>query len=306
MSAAAAPSWFTFSGRIPRRLAGYRGRDRPRPRPGASSTSPVSLRPPRSAKHTPLPPQRATALRPHSATHVTALPNSPTCRNVPTPKTRNAVNCTPDAFRFCGRFSGANMGPIRYRGFMSGEESRGCPQCGAPVSYVGRGRRPVWCSSRCRNIAAVTRRGAREAAVQIRMIDVPKAPKPRPERTPTQEERDQSAISRVVRSSRLSRDLLVRLRSRRQRGELDSEVWDDITAMLDQFVPGYSPRLSPPTPRPTAPSTPASATTLPELIQAIDRLSAGLETGRIYDRDFATLGPALERLGNAWVRRTSR
>jgi hypothetical protein len=110
----------------------------------------------------------------------------------------------------------------------------------------------------------------------------------------------------VARSSRLSRDLLVRLRSRRQSGELDSEVWDDITAMLDQFVPGYSPRLAPPAPRPMAASKAASASTLPELIQAIDRLSAGLETGRIYDRDFATLGPALERLGNAWVRRTSR
>ena len=139
----------------------------------------------------------------------------------------------------------------------------------APRSRMQAGRRPVWCSSRCRNIAAVTRRGAREAAVQIRMIDVPKAPKPRPERTPTQEERDQSAISRVARSSRLSRDLLVRLRSRRQRGELDSEVWDDVTAMLDQFVPGYSPRLAPPAPRPMS-------------------------------------GSALERLGNAWVRRTSR
>ena len=55
-----------------------------------------------------------------------------------------------------------------------------------------------------------------------------------------------------------------------------------------------------------AASAPASATTLPELIQAIDRLSAGLETGRIYDRDFATLKPALERLGNAWVRRSLR
>ena len=44
--------------------------------------------------------------------------------------------------------------------------------------------------------------------------------------------------------------------------------------------------------------------TLPDLIQAIDRVSSGLETGRISDRDFATLGPALERLGNAWVRRT--
>jgi hypothetical protein len=138
------------------------------------------------------------------------------------------------------------------------------------------------------------------------MIDVPKAPKPRPERTPTQEERDQSAISRVVRSSRLSRDLLVRLRSRRQRGELDSEVWDDITAMLDHFIPGHSPRTAPPLARPPVASQPASATRLPDLIQALDRLSAGLETGRIYDRDFATLGPALERLGNAWVRRTSR
>ena len=151
----------------------------------------------------------------------------------------------------------------------------------------------------------MTRRGAREAAVQIRMIDVPKAPKPRPERTSTREERDELAISRVSRSSGLCRDLLVRLRKRRLRGELDSEVWDDITRMLDQFIPGYLPR-TPPAPPTSAASRPASPTMLPDLIQAIDRLSSGLETGRIYDRDFATLGPALERLGNAWVRRTSR
>ena len=163
----------------------------------------------------------------------------------------------------------------------------------------GRGRRPVWCSSRCRNIAAVTRRGAREAAVQIRMIDVPRTPKPRPERTPTQEERDESAYLAVVRSSRLSRDVLVRLRSRRSRGELDSEVWDDVTAMLDHFIArlraeGHCRRQLP-----TAAATPASATTLPELIQALDRLSAGLETGRIYDRDLPPSGPALNRLGDA-------
>ena len=167
------------------------------------------------------------------------------------------------------------------------------------------GRRPVWCSGRCRNIAALTRRGAREPAVQVRMFDVPKAAKPRPARTPTREEKDESAISRIARSSRLSRDLLVRLQNRRQRGELASEVWDDITAMLDQFVPGYSPRLVWPAPRPPAASRPAAASTLSELTQALRRLSAGFESGRIYDRDFATLGPALERLGNAWVRRTS-
>ena len=99
---------------------------------------------------------------------------------------------------------------------------------------------------------------------------------------------------------------MVRLERRRLAGELDSEVWEDITAMLDHFIPGSSARTTPPVPTPLGASQPASATTLPEVIQALDRLSAGLETGRIYDRDVVTLGPALDRLGNAWVRRTSR
>lgn len=60
---------------------------------------------------------------------------------------------------------------------MSDETIRKCPRCGGQVIYHGRGRRPVWCSTRCRNEAAVVRRGAREAAVEIRMIDVPKQPR---------------------------------------------------------------------------------------------------------------------------------
>jgi hypothetical protein len=151
----------------------------------------------------------------------------------------------------------------------------------------------------------VTRRGAREAAVQVRMIDVARTPKPRPERSPTQQEREESAVSRVVRSWRLTRDVLVHLRSRRSRGELDSEVWDDVTAILDHFTPGCAPRAMAAPTAPAAPK-PAAATTLPELIHALDRLSTGLESGRIYDRDIATLSPALNRLGDAWIRRTSR
>jgi len=41
------------------------------------------------------------------------------------------------------------------------------------------------------------------------------------------------------------------------------------------------------------------AVTLSELILAFDRLSTGLETGPIYNRDFVTLGPALQRPGAA-------
>lgn len=122
------------------------------------------------------------------------------------------------------------------------------------------------------------------------------------------EERDESAVSRVARSAGLSRQLLDRLERHRLAGELDSELWTDVRAMLAQLVPDLPGRPTwPLAPEPVSPpEQPASATTLPELIQAADRLSAGLETGRIYDRDFVILGPALERLGAAWVRRTSR
>lgn len=60
---------------------------------------------------------------------------------------------------------------------MSDDAIRKCPRCGGPVVYNGRGRRPVWCSARCRNEAAIVRRGAREGAVEIRMIEVPKQPR---------------------------------------------------------------------------------------------------------------------------------
>lgn len=139
------------------------------------------------------------------------------------------------------------------------------------------------------------------------MIDVPKAPKPRPVHVPTREERDESALSRVARSSRLTRQLLDRLERRRLAGELDSEVWADVRARLGQSVRNLPVTTLPVRRQPDpASAPPASSATLPELIRAVDRLSTGLETGRIYDRDFVALGPALERLGAAWVRRTSR
>lgn len=49
-----------------------------------------------------------------------------------------------------------------------------CPNCGADVVYKGVGRRPVWCSTRCRNDASLKRLGARRAAVEVRVIEVPR------------------------------------------------------------------------------------------------------------------------------------
>lgn len=47
-----------------------------------------------------------------------------------------------------------------------------CPNCGASVSYRGVGRRPIWCSTRCRNDASLKRLGARRAAVEVRVVEV--------------------------------------------------------------------------------------------------------------------------------------
>lgn len=49
-----------------------------------------------------------------------------------------------------------------------------CPNCGAAVVYRGVGRRPVWCSTRCRNDASLKRLGARRAAVEVRIVDIPR------------------------------------------------------------------------------------------------------------------------------------
>ena len=48
----------------------------------------------------------------------------------------------------------------------------GCPNCGEVVIYRGVGRRPVWCSTRCRNDAALRRLGARRGAIEVRVVEV--------------------------------------------------------------------------------------------------------------------------------------
>lgn len=47
-----------------------------------------------------------------------------------------------------------------------------CPRCGAPVQYAGRGRRPIWCSARCRTAASIERRGNRIVGVEPKVVQV--------------------------------------------------------------------------------------------------------------------------------------
>lgn len=47
-----------------------------------------------------------------------------------------------------------------------------CPRCGAPVTYKGRGRRPIWCSARCRVEASIERRGNEIVGVKPEVVKV--------------------------------------------------------------------------------------------------------------------------------------
>lgn len=57
-------------------------------------------------------------------------------------------------------------------GDPSSDEASKCPNCAAPVIYGGVGRRPIWCSTRCRNDAALQRLGARRGAIEVRVVEV--------------------------------------------------------------------------------------------------------------------------------------
>ncbi len=52
------------------------------------------------------------------------------------------------------------------------EDIGACPNCASDVVYRGVGRRPIWCSTRCRNGASLKRLGARRGAVEVRVVEV--------------------------------------------------------------------------------------------------------------------------------------
>lgn len=81
--------------------------------------------------------------------------------------------------------------------------------CGAALSYLGRGRRPIYCSTRCKNKAANVRAAIRDGAPVVEVVHVVLQRPARPSRATARgkERRDAAAIRRIRRSPRLQREL---------------------------------------------------------------------------------------------------
>jgi hypothetical protein len=94
-----------------------------------------------------------------------------------------------------------------------------CPRCGEPVTYKGRGRRPIWCSARCRVDASIERKGNRMVGVQPEVVKIHP-----PAKQPSADEPDRLASGSPV----------------RERRKRDADDWSDILLDLaNQLAKGH-------------------------------------------------------------------
>lgn len=150
-----------------------------------------------------------------------------------------------------------------------------CPNCAGPVVYRGVGRRPVWCSARSRNDAALQRLGARKGAIEVRLVEVSRGPTgvrpqlPDPVTTSSNpspsagEERtgDAPSVDQALRTIRNDPEavgrLLTHLERRRADGTLSNPEWLPVRNALRLVTRELTPEMEWPTnPTPRSPNRP--------------------------------------------------
>ena len=179
-----------------------------------------------------------------------------------------------------------------------------CPRCGRPVTYKGRGRRPVWCSARCRVEASIERRGNRIVGVEPRVVTV--VP---PTQRLSQWEKDrrqqiEEALDRDAVVAAVAREpyLLIRVLERiEEEGLNGSEATRQIVAQgLARTVrviaaDGVEPD--------GASSTREHKRGVEEWVSLLEALAIQLSNGQFYNRDLPAIDGPLRRLIERYARR---
>lgn len=179
-----------------------------------------------------------------------------------------------------------------------------CPRCGAPVTYKGRGRRPVWCSARCRVEASIERRGNEIVGVKPEVVKVvsPAArlsdwEKERRQQIERNLDRD-AVVEMVASRPELLMDALARIEEQGLSAPAgDRQILSD--AMIR-------------TARSVSPETVDQATASPrhphkrdvsEWVTLLDELTMQLATGLLYNRDLPTLDDPMRNLVDHYLQR---
>lgn len=179
-----------------------------------------------------------------------------------------------------------------------------CPRCGAPVTYKGRGRRPVWCSARCRAEASIERRGNEIVGVKPEVV---KVVSPTARLSDWEKERRQEIERNLDRDAVVGTvagqpQLLLRVFARVEDEGLDAP--DGVRQILTEAMIR--------TARSVSPATVDQVITSPrrshkrdasEWVTLLDELTMQLATGLLYNRDLPALDEPVRNLVEHYLQR---
>jgi hypothetical protein len=179
-----------------------------------------------------------------------------------------------------------------------------CPRCGAPVTYKGRGRRPVWCSARCRVQASIERRGNAIVGVKPEVVKVV---------SPTARLSDWEKERRQQIERNLDHDAVVEMVASRPELLVDAlarieEQGLSASAGERQILSDAMIRTA----RSVSPANVDQATASPrrshkrdvsEWVTLLDELTMQLATGLLYNRDLPTIDDPMRNLVDHYLQR---
>jgi len=185
-----------------------------------------------------------------------------------------------------------------------------CPRCGRPVTYKGRGRRPVWCSARCRVEASIERRGNRMMGIEPKVVTIVPPRQRITEWEQNERQRIQATLTEDAVAAMVADHpfLLVRTLERlRMSAQSNTEAQRRVTAR----------RLTE-TAHAIAPDTPVLADSdawplkgrgwkrsAMEWATLLEELAEQLGNGQFYSRDLPMIDEPLSRVAERYVRRRS-
>ncbi|MCA0307168.1 MAG: hypothetical protein LCH87_07355 [Actinobacteria bacterium] len=179
-----------------------------------------------------------------------------------------------------------------------------CPRCGTPVTYKGRGRRPVWCSARCRVEASIERRGNEIVGVKP---EVMKIVSPTTRLSDWEKERrreiernlDRGAVVEMV-ASRL--ELLMDVLARVEERGLNAPSGD--RQILSDAMIRTARTVSPETvDQATASPRSSNKRDVSEWVTLLEELTMQFATGLLYNRDLPTLDEPMRNLVEHYLQR---
>ncbi len=172
------------------------------------------------------------------------------------------------------------------------------------MTYKGRGRRPIWCSARCRVEASIERRGNEIVGVKPEIV---KVVSPTARLSDWEKERRQEIERNLDRDTAIERvashpELLVRVLARLEEQGLSTPAGD--RQILSDAMIRTARSVSPETVDQAAASARRShQRDVSEWVTLLDELTMQLATGLLYNRDLPTIDDPMRNLVDHYLRR---